>query len=139
MYKRLFKGLGTILMGSVPASAMYWTIYERVKTSLQQRCYNNPIYFPLCEMISASTGELVGGSIRNPFEVTKQFIQVRGYTNPLKAIMEISRERGFLSLYSGFRSMLLRDIPFDVIEVAASSPIYRSSSSMRRKSEPCCV
>ena len=90
-------------------------------------------------MIAASTGELVGGSIRNPFEVTKQFIQVRGYTNPLKAIMEISRERGFLSLYSGFRSMLLRDIPFDVIEVAASFPIYRSSSSMRRKSEPYCV
>lgn len=117
MYKRLFKGLGTILMGSVPASAMYWTIYEKVKSSLQQKCNNNPAYFPFCEMIAASVGELVGGSIRNPFEVTKQFIQVRGYTNPIKAIMEISRERGFLSLYSGFRSMLLRDIPFDAIEV----------------------
>lgn len=117
MYKRLFKGLGTILMGSVPASAMYWTIYEKVKSSLQQKCNNNPAYFPFCEMIAASVGELVGGSIRNPFEVTKQFIQVLGYTNPIKAIMEISRERGFLSLYSGFRSMLLRDIPFDAIEV----------------------
>ena len=117
MYKRLFKGLGTILMGSVPASAMYWTIYEKVKSSLQQKCNNNPTHFPFCEMIAASVGELVGGSIRNPFEVTKQFIQVRGYTNPIKAIMEISRERGFLSLYSGFRSMLLRDIPFDAIEV----------------------
>lgn len=117
MYKRLFKGLGTILMGSVPASAMYWTIYEKVKSSLQQKCNNNPAYFPFCEMIAASVGELVGGSIRNPFEVTKQFIQVRGYTNPIKAIMAISRERGFLSLYSGFRSMLLRDIPFDAIEV----------------------
>lgn len=116
-YRNLFKGLGTILIGSVPASALYWTIYERIKTETKRMCNNNPRYFPLCEMIAASLGEMVGGSIRNPFEVTKQFIQVRGYSSTIKAMVEICKERGFRSLYSGYGSMLMRDIPFDVIEV----------------------
>ena len=28
---------------------------------------------------------------KNPFEVTKQFIQIRGYPNPIRAILEISK------------------------------------------------
>ena len=68
-------------------------------------------------MIAATIGESVASAVRNPFEVTKQFIQVRGYSNPLKAILAISKERGFRAFYSGYGPMLMRDIPFDMIEV----------------------
>ena len=136
-YKGLFNGLGTILLGSVPASAMYWTIYEKVKTTLQEKTQQNPKYFPFCEMLAATLGEIVAASIRNPFEVTKQFIQIRGYSNPVKAIMEISKERGFRSLYSGYSSLLLRDIPFDSMEVVDLHALYSSFSCMRRRSECC--
>lgn len=136
-YKGLFNGLGTILLGSVPASAMYWTIYERVKTSLQEKTNQNPRYFPFCEMVAAMLGEIVAASIRNPFEVTKQFIQIRGYSNPVKAIMEISKERGFRSLYSGYSSLLLRDIPFDIIEVVHSLSFDASFSCMKRRNVFC--
>lgn len=136
-YKGLFNGLGTILLGSVPASAMYWTIYERVKTSLQEKTNQNPRYFPFCEMVAATLGEIVAASIRNPFEVTKQFIQIRGYSNPVKAIMEISKERGFRSLYSGYSSLLLRDIPFDIIEVVHSLSFDASFSCMKRRNVFC--
>lgn len=119
-YHNLFNGLGTILVGSVPASAMYWTIYERVKGETKRVFKNDPRFFPLCEMIAASVGEVIAGSIRNPFEITKQFIQVRGYSSPMKAIVAICKERGFLSLYSGYGIMLMRDIPFDIIEVCFS-------------------
>lgn len=107
-------------MGSVPASAVYWTIYERIKGETKRVFNNDPRFFPLCEMIAASLGEVVAGSIRNPFEITKQFIQVRGYSSPMKAIVAICKERGFLSLYSGYGIMLMRDIPFDIIEVRCS-------------------
>ena len=136
-YKGLFNGLGTVLLGSVPASAMYWTIYERVKTTLQEKTNQNPRYFPFCEMVAASLGEIVAASIRNPFEVTKQFIQIRGYSNPVKAIMEISKERGFRSLYSGYSSLLLRDIPFDIIEVVHSLSFNASFSCMKRRNVFC--
>ena len=170
-YKGLFNGLGTILLGSVPASAMYWTIYERVKTSLQEKTNQNPRYFPFCEMVAATLGEIVAASIRNPFEVTKQFIQIRiapnlnkllrylkrivaasirnpfevtkqfiqirGYSNPIKAIMEISKERGLRSLYSGYSSLLLRDIPFDIIEVVHSLSFDASFSCMKRRNVFC--
>ena len=116
----MFNGLGTILVGSVPASAVYWTIYERIKGETKRVFNNDPRFFPLCEMIAASLGEVVAGSIRNPFEITKQFIQVRGYSSPMKAIVAICKERGFLSLYSGYGIMLMRDIPFDIIEVRCS-------------------
>ena len=83
-YKNLFNGLGTILLGSVPASAVYWSIYEKVKRNLCEATHNNT-------MVAAAIGESVGSAIRNPFEVTKQFIQIRGYSNPVRAILEISK------------------------------------------------
>ena len=90
-YRNLFNGLGTILLGSVPASAVYWSIYEKVKRNLCEATHNNTKLFPVCEMVAAAIGESVGSAIRNPFEVTKQFIQIRGYSNPVRAILEISK------------------------------------------------
>ena len=75
-------------------------------------------------MIAASIGETISGSIRNPCEVTKQYIQVRGYSNPFSAILDISKERGLKALYSGFGPMLIRDIPFDVFEVIFFTNIH---------------
>ena len=109
------------MLGSVPAAAIYWTIYEKVKKKLIEATGNRPELMPLCEMTAASLGEIVGSSIRNPFEVIKQFIQVRGYSNPVKALLEVSKERGLFSLYSGYGSMLMRDIPFDMLQVGAST------------------
>ena len=86
-YKNLFNGLGTILLGSVPASAVYWSIYEKVKRNLCEATHNNTKLFPVCEMVAAAIGESVGSAIRNPFEVTKQFIQIRGYSNPVNSLV----------------------------------------------------
>lgn len=116
-YRNLFKGLGTILVGSIPASAIYWSIYEKSKRRMHEAVGDNTRLYPLCDMVAAMIGESVASAVRNPFEVTKQFIQVRGYSNPLKAILAISNERGFRALYSGYGPMLMRDIPFDMIEV----------------------
>lgn len=104
------------MVASVPASALYWTIYENVKENLKSST-NNPRLTPFCEMIAAAIGETVAGSIRNPFEVTKQYIQIRGYSNPFSAVLDISKERGIRALYSGYGPMLMRDIPFDMFEV----------------------
>ena len=92
-YTHLFKGLGTILMGSVPASAIYWAIYERTKKALKSSTNDRPELYTVCEMGAAMVAESFASTFRNPFEVTKQFIQVRGYSNPLKAIVEISQVR----------------------------------------------
>ena len=119
-HQNLFKGLGTILIGSIPASAIYWSIYEKTKRRLHESVGERTKLYPICEMIAATFGESVASAVRNPFEVTKQFIQVRGYSNPLKAILAISKERGFRALYSGYGPMLMRDIPFDMIEVDSS-------------------
>ena len=87
-------------------------------------------------MVAASVGEFVAGSIRNPFEVTKQYIQVRGYSNPFTAVVDISKERGFKAFYSGFGPMLMRDIPFDMCEVSPYEyMIIHSTVSMRLKSD----
>lgn len=109
--------MGTYLIASVPASALYWTLYEGVKTNLQTMTNDNPKYYTVTEMIAAAIGETVAGSIRNPFEVTKQYIQIRGYSNPFSAVLDISKERGIRALYAGFGPLLMRDIPFDVCEV----------------------
>ena len=90
-YRHLFKGLGTILMGSVPASAIYWAIYEKTKKALKSSTNDRPELYTVCEMGAAMVAESFASTFRNPFEVTKQFIQVRGYSNPLKAILEISQ------------------------------------------------
>ena len=105
------------MVASVPASALYWTIYENVKGNLKHSTNNNPKMVPVCEMIAASVSETIAASIRNPFEVTKQYIQIRGYSNPFSAVLDISKERGFRALYSGYGPMLMRDIPFDMCEV----------------------
>ena len=114
----------TYLIASVPASALYWTLYENIKTNLETMTNYKTSLYPFCEMIAASIGEMVAGSIRNPFEVTKQYIQIRGYSNPFSAVLDISKERGIKALYSGYGSMLMRDIPFDICDVDISITYY---------------
>ena len=56
-YTHLFKGLGTILMGSVPASAIYWAIYERTKKALKSSTNDRPELYTVCEMGAAMVAE----------------------------------------------------------------------------------
>ena len=48
-----------------------------------------------------------------------------------------SQKRGLRALYSGWGPMIMRDIPFDMIEVGVNETIFLSTLFTRRKNAGC--
>lgn len=71
-------------------------------------------------MSGAAVAETIGGLVRNPFEVVKQQMQV-GWNPTFKSTsQEIYKLNGMKGFFAGYSSLILREIPFSVIQF----PIY---------------
>lgn len=68
-------------------------------------------------MIAAALAESTQALIRNPFEVVKQNLQLGNYKNNIEASIDIFKHRGIRGFYSGYFSLILREIPFSMIQL----------------------
>ncbi|XP_039628126.1 S-adenosylmethionine mitochondrial carrier protein isoform X4 [Polypterus senegalus] len=67
-------------------------------------------------MVSASLGEMVACVIRVPTEVVKQRTQASPSTSTYRILLLTLREEGFLGLYRGYSSTVLREVPFSLVQ-----------------------
>ena len=84
-------------------------------------------------MSGAAVAETIGGLVRNPFEVVKQQMQV-GWNPTFKSTSkEIYNLNGMKGFFAGYSSLILREIPFSVIQF----PIYEyfKKRALRNKKE----
>ncbi|VDQ04902.1 unnamed protein product [Trichobilharzia regenti] len=100
---RLFAGLPAVIVGSAPAAAAFFVVYETVKENFKHLGVH-PVYY---SMISACIAEVVACVIRVPCEVVKQ----RAQNHPSHGVS--TGVRGF---YRGYISTLSREIPFSFIQ-----------------------
>jgi len=71
--------------------------------------------------VSSSAAEVTACTIRVPFEVIKQRMQVGMYQSSfLKATISIFRDDGAFGFYRGFQATIQREIPFAIIQF----PLY---------------
>ncbi|KAG8935755.1 S-adenosylmethionine transporter [Tulasnella sp. 419] len=119
-FKGVYKGIGSVVVGSAPGAAAFFTTYDTLKHNL-----GGPLEHPspLNHVVSASAGEVAACLIRVPVEVIKSRTQTSTYgvtSNSLDAFKKVMQSDGLFGLYRGFGIMILREIPFTSIQF----PLY---------------
>lgn len=124
LFRGVYRGVAPAMAASAPAGAAFFGTYDFLKRTLAQWCpAGTPP--PLLHVAAALGGDMAGSAVRVPFEVVKQNLQARRYRSSMEAVRAIVRAEGVRGLYRGWRSLLVREIPFDVLEF----PMYEAFKS----------
>ncbi|KAJ6614832.1 mitochondrial carrier domain-containing protein [Mycena sp. CBHHK59/15] len=119
-FRGIYKGIGSVGVGSAPGAAAFFATYE----GLKQISPLPPHLAPLTHMMSASTAEVVACLIRVPTEVIKTRAQTSTYgsasNSSLSAAKIVLASDGWRGFYRGFGSTIMREIPFTSIQF----PLY---------------
>ncbi|KAJ1424967.1 Mitochondrial carrier protein [Sesbania bispinosa] len=113
--KGLYSGLAGNLVGVLPASAIFIGVYEPTKQKLLKSLPEN--LSAVAHVAAGVIGGTASSLIRVPTEVIKQRMQIGQFKSAPAAIRLIIANEGFKGLYAGYGSFLLRDLPFDAIEL----------------------
>ncbi|TRM62514.1 mitochondrial carrier domain-containing protein [Schizophyllum amplum] len=116
----VYKGLGSVVVGSAPGAALFFSTYEFMK-------HNLPMpenLAPLTHMMSASIAETAACFVRVPVEVIKTRTQTMSFGPEGKSSWGAAkltlRHEGLRGFFRGFGTTLMRDIPFTALQF----PLY---------------
>ncbi|KAK7391211.1 hypothetical protein VNO78_19623 [Psophocarpus tetragonolobus] len=113
--KGLYSGLSGNLVGVLPASAIFIGVYEPTKQQLLKSLPEN--LSAVAHFAAGAIGGIASSLVRVPTEVVKQRMQIGQYRSAPDAVRLIVANEGFKGLFAGYGSFLLRDLPFDAIEL----------------------
>ncbi|KAI0770026.1 S-adenosylmethionine transporter [Fomes fomentarius] len=119
-FKGVYKGIGSVVVGSAPGAAVFFCTYDTLKKTIPL----SSDYAPLTHMIAASLGEVAACSIRVPTEVIKTRTQTSTYGSAAQSSLAAARlvlsTEGIRGFYRGFGSTIMREIPFTSLQF----PLY---------------
>ncbi|XP_065163081.1 mitochondrial S-adenosylmethionine carrier protein [Atheta coriaria] len=113
-FRGIYKGIGPQIIGSAPQAALFFCTYEAVKNFASPLVHTSAL--PVVYMVGASLGEIVACLVRVPMEVVKQRRQV-SHHSVVQITLAAYRNEGFMGLYRGFGSTVIREIPFSFIQL----------------------
>ena len=123
----LFSGLSSQLFVAFPATSGYFSSYEGIKILFKKK--HPSLNEHVVHQIGGSVAEIVSNSIRNPFEIIKQQMQIGLDSSNHSTIKNIYKTRGLKGFYAGYLSLLLREVPFSAIQL----PIYEIMKKFCKK------
>ncbi|KAK4049333.1 hypothetical protein OIO90_005462 [Microbotryomycetes sp. JL221] len=122
-FRGLYRGLGPTIIGYLPTWAIYFTVYDTVKSRMGSIRGNDD---PLSHLIAAMTAGATGTIVTNPLWVVKtRFMTQRigpgdsKYKHTLDAIARIHRSEGIGTFYRGLLPSLV-----GVSHIAVQFPLY---------------
>ena len=121
-YSKLFRGVQTILIGCIPAHALYFSSYETVKWYYTDAGNNNHLSMEGAALAGAAA-VLGHDVIMTPLDTIKQRLQLGHYNNGMtQALQEICKSKAGLigTLYRSFPVTLLTNVPYGAIMVYAN-------------------
>ena len=114
---RLWRGVQTILVGCIPAHALYFSTYEIVKAGTLDEHGE----------VTAYGSALAGGAavvshdlILGPLDTVKQRLQLGHYKGLTDALTQMIRTEGVVSLTRSFPITLATNIPYGMIMVGTN-------------------
>ncbi|CAD5235448.1 unnamed protein product [Bursaphelenchus xylophilus] len=126
-FSGVYRGMGSVAMGSAPGAAAFFLTYQMMKSMFGTRS-------PLVDATAASCGEITACLIRVPTEIVKQRAQVSK-----KSVMHIAarifKSNGITGFYKGYGSTLAREIPFAFIQYPLWEELKRRIAKRRNLSE----
>ncbi|KAF3936063.1 Mitoferrin [Dactylellina cionopaga] len=122
-FRNLYRGIGSVFLGSAPGAALFFVSYETVKGSEFTKKYLGGKETPAASMLAGALGEVAACTVRVPVEVVKQRAQATGAGSSLSAgkyVIGLGKDRGVLGVwrevYRGYGVTIMREIPFTVIQ-----------------------
>uniref|UniRef100_A0A803Y2Q8 Mitochondrial S-adenosylmethionine carrier protein n=1 Tax=Meleagris gallopavo TaxID=9103 RepID=A0A803Y2Q8_MELGA len=113
-FRGIYAGVPSTAIGSFPNAAAFFITYENVKSVLH---HDSTSYLtPVTHMVAASFGEVVACLIRVPSEVVKQRAQVSPSAGTFRILSHTLYHEGIQGLYRGYKSTVLREIPFSLVQ-----------------------
>ncbi|NWR83056.1 SAMC protein, partial [Furnarius figulus] len=113
-FRGIYAGVPSTAIGSFPNAAAFFITYENVKSLLPHG--SSSYLSPATHMVAASLGEVVACLIRVPSEVVKQRAQVSPASSTLRILSHTLYHEGVQGLYRGYKSTVLREIPFSLVQ-----------------------
>ncbi|XP_047603164.1 S-adenosylmethionine mitochondrial carrier protein isoform X1 [Lutra lutra] len=120
----IYAGVPSAAIGSFPNAAAFFITYEYVKWFLHTD--SSSYLMPVKHMLAASAGEVVACLIRVPSEVVKQRAQVSASSRTFHIFSNILYKEGVQGLYRGYKSTVLREIPFSLVQF----PLWESLKAL---------
>lgn len=124
-FKGVYKGIGSVALGSAPGAAAFFTSYEALKDALSQTSTlginKNPA---IQHMLAASGGEFIACLIRVPVEIVKSRTQINSYGKEVgswKGAKMVWAREGLKGFYRGFGVTIAREVGVAALSVSLSS------------------
>ena len=117
---RLWRGVQTMMIGCIPAHALYFSSYEMVKAFWQQQSPTSEIVW-YGSMMAGATATLGHDSIMAPLDTVKQRLQIGHYQGSMAtALKQMMHKEGPIALYRSFPITLLANVPYGMIMVSTN-------------------
>lgn len=115
-FSGIYRGIGSVAVGSAPGAACFFVVYESIKPIISQ----NEIFGEKDtvgqaggHMVAASSAEVAACLIRVPTEVIKSRQQTSSYgikTTTTQVFQVVWRESGLKGYYRGFAGTISREV-----------------------------
>ena len=115
-WTRLFRGIQTILIGCIPAHALYFSSYEIVKKAFLDPHTNE--VSTLGSGLAGAAAVTAHDLILTPLDTLKQRLQLGHYAGVGHAVREVTRTEGLIALYRSFPITLASNIPYGMVMVS---------------------
>ena len=116
----IFIGLLGSMIGQLPYGALTFGSYEVYKSLLFHKAPRLLMESPiLIYALAAIMGDVTGSFWLCPSEVIKQQMQAGMYDSMDEAVTTIWHIKGLVGFYEGYRSALLRDVPFRMFQLTS--------------------
>ncbi|XP_064450074.1 mitochondrial S-adenosylmethionine carrier protein isoform X5 [Mirounga angustirostris] len=126
-FRGIYAGVPSAAIGSFPNAAAFFITYEYVKWLWHTD--SSSYLMPVKHMLAASAGEVVACLIRVPSEVVKQRAQVSASSRTFQIFSNILYTEGIQGLYRGYKSTVLREIPFSLVQFPLWESLKAGSST----------
>eukprot|EP00934_Nitzschia_sp_Nitz4_P001132 Nitzschia sp. Nitz4//scaffold13_size275219//217500//218624//NITZ4_000908-RA/size275219-processed-gene-0.106-mRNA-1//1//CDS//3329536116//1132//frame0 len=125
-FTRLWRGVQSVLIGCIPAHALYFGNYELVKASTLDANGEVTAYGSALAGAAAVTGH---DMILAPLDTVKQRLQLGHYRGLSHALSTMIANEGLISLYRSFPVTLATNIPYGVVMVGTNEFLKQQWSS----------
>ena len=126
---RLWRGVQTMMIGCIPAHAIYFSSYEMVKAFWQTPSApgnnnNNTELVWYGSMMAGATATLGHDMIMAPLDTVKQRLQIGHYQGSMSnALRQMISKEGPVALYRSFPITLLANVPYGMIMVTTNESL----------------
>jgi solute carrier family 25 S-adenosylmethionine transporter 26 len=110
----IYRGLGSVAVGSVPGAALFFSTYDFVKHLVSPQLSSR--WQLISPMIASCCGETVACLVRVPTEVVKQRTMTSRHLSSFGVLTQTLQAEGFGGLYRGYLVTLSRELPFSIIQ-----------------------